>query len=338
MIDLTSDTVTRPTPEMLDYMVKSEVGDDVFGLDPTVNRLQDKAAKMFGKEAALFCPSGTMTNQIAIKVNTQPMDDVICDIDSHIYRYEAAGYSFNSGVGISLVSGSFGKITASQIKSAILPGHDWQPTTRLVSLENTTNRGGGSYYTLDEIRPIYDLCKSHSLRLHLDGARIFNALVESGEDTEDWGKYFDTISVCLSKGLGAPVGSLLLGSRDDINKARRYRKVMGGGMRQAGFLAAAGIYALDNHIPQLKIDNQRAREIGHLLESMSYIKEIKPVHTNILIFILQEDINGSEFLIKLKKEGILATSFGENTIRFVFHRDITQVMMEGLTTRLIKVI
>jgi threonine aldolase len=331
MINLISDTVTKPTEAMLSYMMKADVGDDVFGEDPTINVLQEKVADMFGKEAALFCPSGTMTNQIAIKVNTKPLDELICDVESHVYQYETGGYAFHSGVAVNLIQGKNGKITADQIASVIKPGYDWQPISRLVVLENTCNKGGGSYYTLDEVAPIADLCKSKELKLHLDGARIFNALVETGENTKDWGRHFDTISICMSKGLGAPVGSLLLGDKETIREARRFRKVMGGGMRQAGYLAAACIYALDNHIDNLKIDNDKAKKIGSLLSQMPYVKSIKPVFTNILIFELQDNIKDTDFLEKLKSQGILATAFGNNTIRFVFHLQITDAMVTRIS-------
>lgn len=286
---------------------------------------------MFGKEAALFCPSGTMTNQIAIKVSTKPLDELICDVDSHVYQYETGGYAFHSGVAVNLIQGKNGKITADQIASVIKPGYDWQPISRLVVLENTCNKGGGSYYTLDEVAPIADLCKSKELKLHLDGARIFNALVETGEDTKDWGRHFDTISICMSKGLGAPVGSLLIGDKETIREARRFRKVMGGGMRQAGYLAAACIYALDNHIDNLKIDNDKAKKIGLLLSQMPYVKSLKPVFTNILIFELQDNIKDTDLLEKLKSKGILATAFGNNTIRFVFHLQITDEMVTKIS-------
>jgi len=328
MINLVSDTLTKPTPKMLEYMMSAEVGDDVFNEDPSVNALQNRVAEMFGKEAALFCPSGTMTNQIAIKINTKPLDDVICDIDSHIYQSETGGYAFNSGVAISLIQGSNGKVTAKQVESSIKPGFDWQPISRLVVLENTCNKGGGSFYTLDEVKPIYDLCINKGLKMHLDGARIFNALVETGESTLTWGSYFDTISVCMSKGLGAPVGSLLIGDKSMIKEARRFRKVMGGGMRQAGFLAAACDYALDHHIDRLKEDNDRAKIIGEVLKAKSYVKLLKPVHTNIVIFQLQDDIKDLDFIEKLKAKGILAVPFGGNTIRFVTHLDISENMIE----------
>ena len=327
-INLISDTVTQPTPEMLEAMMQAEVGDDVFGEDPTVNALEAKAASLFGKEAAVFCPSGTMTNQIAIKVHTQPLDEVICDEYSHIYQYETGGYAYNSGVAINLIKGQHGKITAEQIKAAIKPVFDWLPLSKLVVLENTCNKGGGSYYTLDEIRPIHHLCKEQNLGLHLDGARLFNALVETKESTQDVGMLFDSISICLSKGLGAPVGSLLIGNSDFIRQARRIRKVMGGGMRQAGYLAAAGIYALDHHVAKLKEDNRRARVIGEMLESLSYVDNVRPVKSNILIFDLNETYTAGSYLAQLANHGIKASAFGPQTVRFVTHLDFTEEMLE----------
>lgn len=313
---------------MLQKMFAAEVGDDVFGDDPTINALQEKAAALFGQEAALFCPSGTMTNQIAIKVHTQPLDEVICDHYSHIYQYETGGYAYNSGVGINLIAGTNGKITAAQIEAAIKPVHDWLPLSRLVVLENTANKGGGSFYTLDEIRPIRVHCRERGLQLHLDGARLFNALVETGETTQDWGREFDSISICLSKGLGAPVGSLLIGNQDFIKKARRVRKVMGGGMRQAGYLAAAGIYALDNHVERLKTDNNRAKVLGETLQSLPWVESVRPVQTNIVIFDLSSPLMADVFLKKLAKHEINASPFGPATVRFVTHLDFTEAMLE----------
>lgn len=329
-INLISDTVTRPTPPMLEAMMSAEVGDDVFGEDPTVNALQDKVAALFGKEAALFCPSGTMTNQIAIKTHTQPLDEMICDHDSHVYLFETGGFAYNSGISAALIAGEHGKITAEQIAPMIRADYDWHPKSKLVVLENTCNKGGGSIYTVDEIRPIRELCLARNLKLHLDGARIFNALVETGESTLAVGQLFDSISICLSKGLGAPVGSLLMGDQDFIDQARRFRKVMGGGMRQAGYLAAAGIYALDHHVQCLKIDNDRARKIGQLLARQDYVKSVNPVQSNIVIFHLRDNLNAEKVLEVLKTQGILASSFGPKTIRFVFHRDISETMIDEL--------
>lgn len=325
-----SDTVTRPTPAMRQAMMNASVGDDVFGEDPTVNALQEKAAQLFGKPAALYCPSGTMTNQIAIKTHTAPLDEIICDEYSHVYQYETGGYAFNSGVAVNLIKGQHGKITAQQIEAAIKPLYDWLPVSKLVVLENTCNKGGGSFYTLEEIQPISELCRAKGLQLHLDGARIFNALVETGEDPLAVGALFDSISICLSKGLGAPVGSLLIGEKNFIAQARRYRKVMGGGMRQAGFLAAAGIYALDHHVSRLKEDNDRAKAIGKVLKELPYVGAIRPIKTNILIFDVLAPYTAHSFLEKLAKHGILATPFGPQTVRFTTHLDFTEVMMERL--------
>jgi threonine aldolase len=335
-INLISDTVTKPTAEMLQAMLQAEVGDDVFGEDPTVNALEAKAAALFGHEAAIFCPSGTMTNQIAIKVHTQPLDEVICDEYSHVYQYETGGYAFNSGVGINLIQGTHGKITADQVQAAIKPVHDWLPLSRLVVLENTCNKGGGSYYTLDEIRPIRQVCQQQGLGLHLDGARLFNALVETGEAPAATGALFDSVSICLSKGLGAPVGSLLIGSADFIRRARRVRKVMGGGMRQAGFLAAAGSYALDHHVARLKEDHRRAAAIGQVLERLPYIAAVRPVKTNILIFDLVPPLTATEYLQRLAGVGIKASAFGPQTVRFVTHLDFTEAMLQKVLEALPK--
>ncbi len=326
MINLISDTVTKPTPEMLNFMMKAEVGDDVFGQDPSVNELELYVADMFGKDNALFCPSGTMTNQIAIKCHTQPLDEVICDHYSHIYQYETGGYAFNSGVAVNLIHGTNGKITAEQVEAAIKPVYDWLPISKLVVLENSCNKGGGSYYKLDEIAPITQLCKERGLKLHLDGARLFNVLVETEESTVDVGKHFDSISICMSKGLGAPVGSLLIGDKDFITQARRFRKVMGGGMRQAGYLAAACLFALKEQRGRLKIDNDKASEIGRLLEQQPYVELVRPVKTNIVIFDLADGYKADPFLEKLKSRGILAIAIGPETIRFVTHLNYTDEM------------
>lgn len=327
-INLISDTVTKPTPDMLNAMMNAAVGDDVFREDPTINALEEKGAKMFGKEAALFCPSGTMTNQIAIKCHTQPLDEVICDHYSHVYQYETGGYAFNSGVAINLIVGQHGKITTDLIEPAIKPDFDWLPKSTLVVLENTANKGGGSYYTIDEIEPIRELCTRRGLKLHLDGARLFNALVETGEKTEDIGAQFDSISICLSKGLGAPVGSLLIGNQNFIKQARRFRKVMGGGMRQAGYLAAAGLYALENNIERLKEDHNRARKIGAVLKELSFVGDIRPIKTNILIFDVKAPFTAASFLEKIAEKGVLATPFGPQTVRFVTHLDFTEEMCD----------
>ncbi|MDZ7608352.1 MAG: GntG family PLP-dependent aldolase [Cyclobacteriaceae bacterium] len=287
LVDLRSDTLTKPTPAMLDAMMRAEVGDDVFGEDPTVHVLQEKTARMFGMEAGLFCPSGTMTNQIAIRTLTQPQDEVICDKRSHIYLYEGGGIAYNSMVSVELLDGDRGRIAPEQIVAAIKPNDIHYPKSSLVALENTMNKGGGSYYTLKQIKAIHKACKTHGLKMHLDGARLFNALVETGDGSSDYGNYFDTISICLSKGLGAPVGSVLLGSHEHIGKAKRIRKVFGGAMRQSGYLAAAGIYALDHHVGRLKDDHVRARAIANILHECEYVERVDPADTNIVIFSLR---------------------------------------------------
>src|SRR3954466_13437372 len=284
IVDLRSDTVTKPTPGMLEAMWSAKVGDDVFGEDETVNALEQKAADMFGMEAAIFCPSGTMTNQIAIKCFTQPLDELIADQTAHVYRYEGGGIAFNSGVSTRLLNGYRGILTAEMIEPEINADNIHYPHTSLVVLENTVNKGGGSCYTLDQIKPIAELCKAKGLKLHLDGARIFNALAHTGDNAVDYGKYFNGISVCLSKGLGAPVGSVLLADKETIKYARRIRKVLGGGMRQAGFLAAAATYALDHHVERLKIDHAHAQILAEALSKSSAVTNVLPAETNIVLF------------------------------------------------------
>lgn len=330
IIDLRSDTVTKPTKGMYDAMMSAEVGDDVFSEDPTVLALEEKVAKLFNKEVALFCPSGTMTNQIAIKCHTQPGDELICDVNSHIYNYEGGGIASNSGVQARLVQGDRGRITVDHIEQNINADYDWLTRTALVSLENTVNRAGGSYYTLAEIKKIRTFCQQKNLPLHLDGARVFNALVETKESAQDIGDQFDSISVCLSKGLGAPVGSLLLGTKPFIKKARRVRKVFGGGMRQAGFLAAAGIYALDNNVERLKEDHRRAKQIETELKQLPFIESVMPVDTNIIIFNLTDKYSAASFEEMLKPHHIKMAAFGKQTIRFVTHLDFTDDMLDKL--------
>ncbi|HRW76437.1 MAG TPA: GntG family PLP-dependent aldolase [Saprospiraceae bacterium] len=328
MINLLSDTITRPTPGMLKAMMQADVGDDVFGEDPSINRLESMLADWFGMEAGMFCPSGTMTNQIALKMHTRPLDEVVCDVNSHIYQYEVGGYAFHSGIGIQLLEGQNGKITAEQIEAAIRPDQNWLPKTRLVVLENTCNRGGGSIYRAEEVQPIRLLTAQRGLALHLDGARLFNALVETGESPSLWGSLFDSISICLSKGLGAPVGSVLLGNAAFIHEARRVRKAMGGGMRQAGYLAAAGIYALEHHIDRLAEDHEHARMLGDALRQVPWVKHIRPVRSNILLFDVADHLQASQVLQALNKEGIHASGFGPRTIRFVTHLDISREMIQ----------
>ncbi|MCP9761340.1 threonine aldolase family protein [Lacihabitans soyangensis] len=321
-IDLRSDTVTKPSKEMLEAMFSAEVGDDVFGDDPTVKALENKAAEMFGMEAALFCTSGTMTNQIALKAHLFPGSEVICDKYSHIYLYEGGGIASNAQASVKLIDGDKGRITAEQVRGAINNPEDIHlPLSTLVSLENTMNKGGGSIYDFDEILKIKEVCREKGLKFHLDGARLFNALIETSESPKDFGSAFDSISICLSKGLGAPVGSLLLGNAEFIKKSRRIRKSFGGGWRQAGYLAAAGIYALDNNVKRLKEDHANAKAIGQILQKCSFVKEIMPIDTNIVIFELVENWTNTDFLEVLKQNGVGAVAFGPQLVRFVTHLD-----------------
>lgn len=335
-IDLRSDTVTRPTPDMKEAMWSAPVGDDVLGDDPTVNALEEKAARLFGTEAALFCTSGTLTNQLAIRVHTQPGSDVICDKLSHIYLYEGGGIMLNSFSSVKLLDGDRGRISAAQVADAISPDDIHATVTRLVSLENTMNKGGGCYYAMSEMEAIRQVCDEHKVPLHLDGARLFNALVETGETPAQYGTLFDSMSVCLSKGLGCPVGSLLLGDADFIRQARRFRKVMGGGWRQAGFLAAAGIYALDHHVDRLTEDHTRARAIGGLLRHMPEVEDIYPIDTNIVIFRLPDTILASDYVRRLDMLRIRAVDFGKHLVRLVTHLDFTDDQLTELEKQMKK--
>lgn len=327
IIDYRSDTVTRPTPGMLEAMMRAKVGDDVLGDDPSVNELEALSAEMFGMEAALFCPSGTMTNQIAIKCHTQPGDEVICDFTSHVYQYEGGGIAFNAGASVHLLNGNRGRVTAEQVRSGINADDVHKAHTSLVSLENTCNRGGGACYELDEIQKIRAVCDENCLKLHLDGARIFNALVAKQQPALEYGKLFHTISVCLSKGLGCPVGSVLIGPADFIKKARRIRKVLGGGMRQAGYIAAAGIYALRNHIDRLEEDHNHARQLGATLESCSFVTSVLPVETNIVIFEVAEGYTAQGLVAQLKEKGVWAYAISNNQVRLVTHLDVSDNMI-----------
>ncbi|MEN9572089.1 MAG: hypothetical protein RL172_3320 [Bacteroidota bacterium] len=330
IIDLRSDTVTRPTPGMLQAMYNAPVGDDVFGEDPTVNKLEQMAADLFGMEAAIFCPSGTMTNQIAIKCHTQPGDEVICDELSHIYQYEGGGIAFNSGCQVKLLQGDKGRITAKQVTAAINPAADYKANTSLVGLENTTNRGGGACYQFADIVAIKEVCSNNNLKLHLDGARLWNALVASNETARQYGDVFDSISVCLSKGMGTPVGSLLLGETAFIKKARRIRKVLGGGMRQAGYLAAAGIYALENNLNRLVQDHEHAQLIGNALQKKLFIKNLMPVQTNILVFEVAAPYTAASFTDYLASKQVLAFAISATQVRMVTHLDISRDMVNHL--------
>lgn len=328
LIDYRSDTVTKPTKEMHDAMFSAPVGDDVFGEDPSVNELESLAAGMFGMEAALYCPSGTMTNQIGIKCHTQPGDEVICDVTSHIYQYEGGGIASNSGASVKLLSGDRGRITAQQVTESINPDDVHKARTSLVSLENTSNRGGGSCYEMSEIKKIRKVCDEHNLKFHLDGARLFNALVAKNQNAKEYGDVFDSISICLSKSLGCPVGSLLLGPKDFIKKARRIRKAFGGGMRQAGYLAAAGIYALKNNIERLVEDHEHAKQIGDALSKKEFVVEVFPIETNIIIFKVKEPYTAKTLAAKLKEQNILCSAISPTQIRIVTHLDITPEMAQ----------
>ncbi len=323
MIDFRSDTVTQPTQLMRESMMQAKIGDDVFGEDPSVNELESMSASLFGMESAIFCPSGTMTNQIAIKCHTQPGDEVICDVLSHVYIYEGGGIAANSHSSVKLLQGYRGKINAEMVKNAVNPDDIHKPQSRLVSLENTTNRGGGSCYNFADIQSIREVCSTYGLGLHLDGARLFNALIAKNENAKQYGQVFDSISICLSKGLGAPVGSLLLGKTDFIKKARRVRKLFGGGMRQAGFLAAAGIYALNHHIERLEEDHQHAKLIESALMKKDFVGDILTVETNILIFEVKGKYTASILSTILKEKGILAITISPTQIRFVLHLNVT---------------
>lgn len=327
-IDFRSDTVTRPTPAMLAAMMQAKVGDDVFGEDPSINQLESMAARLFGMEAALYCPSGTMSNQIAIKCHTQPGDEVICEKSSHVYVYEGGGIAFNSGSQVRAIDGDRGRITAGQVSLAINPDDVHRARTSLVSLENTSNRGGGSCYDLEEIKKIRQVCTDNQLKLHLDGARLFNALVATGQTAAAHGRIFDSVSICLNKGLGCPIGSILIGPAPFIRQARRVRKVFGGGMRQAGFMAAAGIYALEHHVDRLAEDHRHAREIAAALAKKEFIRTIMPVETNIIIFEVGSSFCTKTLTHQLKEQGILAIAISANQIRFVVHLDITPEMVQ----------
>jgi len=333
-IELRSDTFTKPTPNMLTAMMNAAVGDDVFGEDPSINALEHFAASMFGMEAALFCPSGTMTNQIAINVHTQPGDEVVCEEGSHIFYYEGGGIGKNSGCQARLIRGNRGQITAAQIAEVINPDDVHRARTRLVSLENTGNRGGGSCYNLNEIAEIRNLCNAHGLSLHLDGARLMNAIVAKNEDPLTYGKLFHSISLCLSKGLGAPVGSVLLGSKEFIKEARRVRKVMGGGMRQAGFLAAAASYALENQLERLSIDHAHAKKLGMVLSELNWVDSVLPVETNIVIFAIKMPSTVKQVSDYFLQYNIRVSAMSATQIRMVTHLDVTAEMIDFVIEKL----
>ena len=328
-IDLRSDTVTRPTPAMLAAMQAAEVGDDVYDEDPTVRRLETELAARFGLAAGLFCPSGTMTNQLAITAHCAPVSEVICEATAHVYLWEVGGIMHHARASVALLPGDRGRLTAAQIEGAIRPTNNVHyPTTSLVCLENTHNRGGGSCYAWEEMAAIKQVCEAHKLPLHLDGARVFNALVATGQDSKAYGQLFDSISVCLSKGLGAPVGSVLLGSAEFIQKCKRLRKLFGGGWRQAGYLAAAGLFALENNVARLADDHRRAAQLAEALRPLPYVAEILEPETNLLIFRLDESrLTVADFLGRLDAQGIRASGFGGSWVRFVTHLDVSDDMV-----------
>ena len=326
-INLISDTVTKPSPEMLQAMFNAKVGDDVFKQDPTVNAFEKLVAELFGMEAALFFPSGTMANQTAIKLNTNPGDQIICDKWSHIHLYESGGASFNSGVNFNLLDGHRGMITAEQVKNGINdPEFYHTPLSKMVGIENTTNKGGGACYEIETLQEIKQVCVDHNLKYHLDGARLWNALIAKKQQPKQYGELFDTISVCFSKGLGAPIGSVLLSDAATIKKALRIRKMFGGNLRQSGYLAAAGIYALQNNINRLEDDHRRAKELGAKLQACSWVAKVESVETNIVVFAVQSQIQDKEVIEKLAQKGIAISLLAKNTLRMVTHLDYKEVM------------
>lgn len=322
MIDLRSDTVTRPTDGMRKAMYEAEVGDDVFGDDPTVIRLQERIADLLGKEAALFVPSGTMGNQLGLKVSTQPGDEVILERSSHIFNYETGAPGVISGVQLHVVDGDDGILRGSHVEAAIRPGAYWDVRSRLVCLENTLNKSGGIVYPLEKMHDVADVARRHGLSMHLDGARLWNASAATGIAERDYAAPFDTVSVCLSKGLGAPVGSVLAGSEELVAAARHYRKMLGGGMRQVGILAAAGLYALDVERQRLGEDHENALRLAERIADLSAFRiDVERVQTNIVMFDVV-DGSVSDVLGQLKSEGILMVPFGSSTIRATTHRDV----------------
>ncbi|MFN5031847.1 MAG: low-specificity L-threonine aldolase [Flavobacteriia bacterium] len=338
MIDFRSDTVTKPTPAMLDAMFNAEVGDDVFSEDPTINELQRFAADLFGKEDALFCASGTQTNQIAINVHVQPGGEIICHEESHIYKYEGGGIAKNSGASVRLLQGDRGRLKLDAIKKWINNPDDVHfPLTQLVSLEDTSNRGGGAIYDFEEIKKIKRFCIENNFPLHLDGARLMNALVETNIDPKIYAAEFDSISLCLSKGLGAPVGSVLVGSKEFIKKSRRVRKVFGGGMRQAGIIAAGGLYALKNNVNRLREDHAHARQLEQELNSLEWVDSVMPVQTNIVVVILKDASKRDVIISLLAEHGIRIMAFGEGMLRMVTHLDISSEQIDETCSTLRKI-
>ncbi len=325
MIDLRSDTLTVPSQAMRTTMAQAAVGDDVFGEDPTVLELQAETARLLGKGAGLYVPSGTMSNQVAIKTHTDPADEVICEVGAHIMNYESGGPAFHSQVQLQPLQGKLGVFTAEQVEEVIRPRNVHQPPTRLIAVENTHNRAGGTIFPLEEIQRIHDVAKRHGIQMHLDGARLLNAVVATGIPAAEWAAPFDSVSICLSKGLGAPVGSVLCGSETFIERAHRYRKLFGGGMRQAGIIAAGGLYALRHHVDDLQLDHERARKLAQTLNSLPGVA-VNPdeVHTNIVVFVVADQKgSGAEIEVRLKQAGLLCLAVARQKIRLVTYRDLT---------------
>jgi threonine aldolase len=334
MADFRSDTVTKPTPGMMNAMMQARVGDDVFREDPTVNLLEQKMAGLFDMEAALWCASGTMSNQVAISTHTQPGDELICEQESHVYYYEGGGIAYNAGCQTRTLVGNRGKINAGQISTCINPDDVHRARTSIVCLENTSNRGGGSCYDILEIMKIRQLCDQSGLILHLDGARLFNALVARNEKPGIYGPLFDSISVCFNKGLGCPAGSVLMGSEKFIRQAIRKRKVFGGGLRQAGFLAATALYAMENHVGRLATDHLHAKTIGEALQRHPLVKMVLPVETNLIIFELKDEKDPKEFIKQLKEKDILLLTISGKRLRMVTHLDINSDMVNHFISTL----
>jgi threonine aldolase len=330
LIDLRSDTVTRPTPGMRAAMHAAEVGDDVFRDDPTVIRLEERVAELFGKEAALFVPSGTMSNQIAVKAHTHPGDELLCDVNCHIYNYEAGGPAQLSGVTCRTLDGDFGVLDVTQLEDTIRPDDEHQVRTRLVCLENTHNRGGGRVYPLEKIQAIHEWTRKHDLILHLDGARLWNAIVATGIAAKQWARRFDSVSVCFSKGLGAPVGSALAGPKELVARGRRIRKLFGGGMRQAGVVAAAALYALDHHVERLAEDHRNAQTIARAIADTPGLTLTPPeVETNLIWFeVDRERCTAKTLATALKERGVLIHAAGPQRLRACTHLDVSAAQAE----------
>ncbi|MRG45625.1 aminotransferase class I/II-fold pyridoxal phosphate-dependent enzyme [Chitinophaga sp. SYP-B3965] len=327
-MDYRSDTFTKPGKGMLNAMIEANTGDDVFGEDPTVNKLEAMMSELFGMEAALYCPSGTMSNQIAIKVHTLPGDEVICSTLAHVYIYEGGGIAFNAGAQVRALEGDRGMITAADVEAAINPDDIHKARTSLVCLENTSNRGGGCCYEWEQIEQIREVCNRHGLKLHLDGARLFNALLATGQTAAQFGATFDSISVCLNKGMGCPMGSILLGSAAFIKEARRVRKKLGGGMRQAGYMAATGVYALENNVERLAEDHQHAKKIAGALLEREFTGHMLPVETNILIFEVKHPWTPITFRDFMQQQDIRVMAISPTQVRMVLHLDITPEMVD----------